>query len=137
MYAPALHSGTSIKVGLVPSFFSILEEDRVSVKDSVTSGLLAHGFTEGIEVSGSSEHPMTPKFKFAKDEAATDADTNKWEKWHSCQAMQKRDDVDGSYGGIRMEVNRILGPCRRNNIVGGQIYRNAGCHLRGVCTLDC
>ena len=36
-----------------------------------------------------------------------------------------------------MEVNGILGPCKRNNIVGGQIYGNARCHLKGFCTLDC
>ena len=63
------------KVGPIPSFFSIPEEDEVSVKDSVTSGLPAHGFTEGMEAGGSSRHPMMPKFKLAKGEAAIDADT--------------------------------------------------------------
>ena len=46
------------------TFFSIPEEDVVSVKDSATSGLLAHGSMEGMEASGSSGHPATPQFKF-------------------------------------------------------------------------
>ena len=36
-----------------------------------------------------------------------------------------------------MEVNGILNPCKRNNIIGGQLYGNAGCHLRGFCTPNC
>ena len=46
------------------TFFSIPEEDVVSVKDSVTSGLFAHGSMEGMEAGGSSGHPATPQFKF-------------------------------------------------------------------------
>ena len=45
-------------------FFSIPEEDEVSVKDSVTSGLFAHGSTEGREAGGSSGHPAAPQFAF-------------------------------------------------------------------------
>ena len=63
------------KTGPVRSFFSILEEDRVSVKDSVTLGRPVHGFIVGMGAGGS-RHPVTAKFKFAKDEAATNVDTD-------------------------------------------------------------
>ena len=36
----------------------------ISVKDSVTSGLLAHGSSEGREAGGSNEHPAAPQFTF-------------------------------------------------------------------------
>ena len=36
----------------------------VNVKDSATSGLLAHGQREGMEAGGSSGHPAAPPFKF-------------------------------------------------------------------------
>ena len=36
----------------------------VSVKDSVTSGLFAHGLMEGREAGGSSGHPAAPQFTF-------------------------------------------------------------------------
>ena len=52
---------TSEKTVLARTFFSIPEEDVVSVKDSVSSGLLAHGSMEGMEASGSSGHPATPQ----------------------------------------------------------------------------
>ena len=45
------------------TFFTIPEEDVVSVKDSVTSGLLAHGSMEGMEAGGSSGQPAAPQFK--------------------------------------------------------------------------
>ena len=68
------------KTGPIPSFFSIPKEDGVSVKDSVTSGLPAHGFMEGMETNGSSGHPVTSKFKFAEDEAATNKDIDEMGK---------------------------------------------------------
>ena len=34
------------------------------MKDSITSRLLAQGHGEGVEASGLSRHPVTPKFKF-------------------------------------------------------------------------
>ena len=46
------------------SLFSIPEEDGVSVKDLVTSGLPVHRSLEGMEAGGSSGHPTTPQFKF-------------------------------------------------------------------------
>ena len=52
----------------------------MSVKDSVTLGLPAHGFTKGMEVGGSSGHLVTPKFKLAEGEVAIDADTNEMGK---------------------------------------------------------
>ena len=36
----------------------------VSVKESVTSGLFAHGSMEGTEAGALSGHPATPQFKF-------------------------------------------------------------------------
>ena len=36
-----------------------------------------------------------------------------------------------------MDVERLLGPYQRICILGGQIYGNAGDHLRGFCTPDC
>ena len=46
------------------TFFTIPEEDVVSVKDSVTSGLFAHGSMEGMEAGRSSGQPAAPQFKF-------------------------------------------------------------------------
>ena len=57
------------------SFFSIPEEDVVSVKDSVTSGLPAHGSLEGMEAGGSSGHPAAPQFKFTWGHTAEDGST--------------------------------------------------------------
>ena len=47
----------------------------VSVKDSVTSGLPAHGSLEGMEAGGSSGHLATPQFKFTWGHAAEDGST--------------------------------------------------------------
>ena len=44
---------------------------------------------------------------------------------------------NGSHGSVRMEVEGLLGPCKRNNIVGEEIYKHAGGHLRGFRTPDC
>ena len=60
----AIAQPTLEKTVPVRTFFSILEEDVVSVKDLVTPGLLAHGSMEGMEASGSSRHPTAPQFKF-------------------------------------------------------------------------
>ena len=40
------------------------EEEKASVKDSVTSGLPARGHGGGMEASGSIGHPAVPEFKF-------------------------------------------------------------------------
>ena len=47
----------------------------VSVKDSVTSGLLAHGSMEGMEAGGLSGHPATSLFKFTWGNAVEDGST--------------------------------------------------------------
>ena len=47
----------------------------VSVKDSVTSRLLAHGSMEGMEAGRSSGHPVTPQFKFTWGHVAEDGST--------------------------------------------------------------
>ena len=48
------------KTILARSFFSISEEDVVSVKDCVTFGLPTHGSMEGMEAGGSGGHPTIP-----------------------------------------------------------------------------
>ena len=50
------------------------------MKDSVTSRLPAHESDEGIEASGSSRHPIIPKFKFARSSIAGDVGTEDVEK---------------------------------------------------------
>ena len=60
----AIAQPTPEKTVPAQTFFSIPEEDVVSFKDSVTSGLLAHGSMEGMETSGLSGHPTAPQFKF-------------------------------------------------------------------------
>ena len=47
----------------------------VSVKDSVTSRLPAHGSLEARESGGSSGHLATPQFKFMWGHAAEDGST--------------------------------------------------------------
>ena len=46
------------------TFFTILKRMWLVVKDSVTSGLFAHGSMEGMEAGGSSGQPVAPQFKF-------------------------------------------------------------------------
>ena len=53
------------------------------------------------------------------------------------QNRRKRGDIYGSHDIISMDVETLLGPCRRICIVGGQIYGNGGDHLRGFCTPNC
>ena len=72
------------------TFLSILEEDVVSVKDSVTSGLFAHGSMKGTEVGGSSGHPMTPQFKFGGSFVAGHGSTEDMGKRHSCHKKKKK-----------------------------------------------
>ena len=63
--------------GPTRSFFSILEEDVVNVKDSVTFGLLTHGPIEGMEAGGLGGQLAIPKFKFAKGYASEDVGAEK------------------------------------------------------------
>ena len=57
------------------TFFLIPEEDVVSVKDSVTSRVLAHGSMKGMEAGGSSGHPTTPHFKFTSGHVVEEGST--------------------------------------------------------------
>ena len=60
----AIARATREKTVPTRTFFSIPKEDKVSVKDSVTSGLFAHGSMEGREAGRSSGHPTAPQFTF-------------------------------------------------------------------------
>ena len=71
------------------TFLSILEEDVVSVKDSVTSGLFAHVSMEGTEAGGSSGHPVTPQFKLVEVSLQVMEALRMWEKRHSCHKKEK------------------------------------------------
>ena len=62
------------------TFFTIPEEDVVSVKDSVTSGLFAHGSMEGMEAGGSSGQPAAPQFTFGGSFVAGHGGTDDMEK---------------------------------------------------------
>ena len=62
------------------TFFSIPEEDEVSVKDSVTSRNLAHGSMEGREAGKSSGHPAAPQFTFGGSFVAGHGGTDDMEK---------------------------------------------------------
>ena len=83
-----------------------------SVKDLVTSGLFAHGSMEGMEVSGSSGHPMTPQFKFGGSFIVGHGSTEDMGKNDTrATKRRKRGAVIGSDGGVGMGVERLLGPC--------------------------
>ena len=77
------------------TFFSIPEEDEVSVKDSVTSGLFAHGSMERREVGGSSGHPAAPQFTFGGSFVVGHGGTNDMAKRHSCQKKKKNGNCHG------------------------------------------
>ena len=51
------------------------EEEKASVKDSVTSGLPAHGHGEGVEASGLTGQLAVPKFKFGGSFVGGDVST--------------------------------------------------------------
>ena len=87
------------------------KEDLVSVKDSVTFGLPAHGPLEGMEAGGSSGHPATPPFKFTWGHAAKDESTDDVGKRHSCHQKKKKGGVNGSNADVGMEVERLPVPC--------------------------
>ena len=57
-----------------------VEEEVASVKDSVTSRLLAQGHGEDMDASGSSGHPVTPEFKFVGSFMARDGDAEEVKK---------------------------------------------------------
>ena len=80
----------------------------VSVKDSVTSGLLAYGSVEGMEAGGSSGCPVTPQLKFTWGYATEDAST---EDGTHATKRRKREAVNGSNRDVGMEVKGLLGPC--------------------------
>ena len=75
------------------TFFSIPEEDEVSVKDSVTSGLLAHGSMEGREAGGSSGHPTAPPFTFGGSFVAGHGDTDDMGKTALCHKKKKKGEL--------------------------------------------
>ena len=60
-----------------------------------------------------------------------------WENGTRATKIRKRGDVDGSHGNVWMEVEGLLGPYYRIRIAGGEIYRIAGDHLKGVCIPYC
>ena len=75
------------------SFSFIPKEDVVSVKDSVTSGLPAHGSLREMEVGGSSRHSMTLSFKFTRGHVAEKGSTDDVEK----MALVPPKEEKGSY----------------------------------------
>ena len=56
------------------------EEEKASVKDSVTSGLPTRGHGEGVEASGLSGHPAVPEFKFGGSFMVGDGDADEVKK---------------------------------------------------------
>ena len=78
------------KIVLAPPFFSVPKEDKVSVKDSVTSRLPAHRLMNGMEASGLDGRPATPQFKFTWGHAAEDGSTDGVGKRHLFYQKQKK-----------------------------------------------
>ena len=76
----AIAQPTPKQTFLALTFLSTPEEDEVSVKDSVTSGLLAHGSMEGREAGRSSRHPAAPQFTFSGSFVASHGITEKMGK---------------------------------------------------------
>ena len=73
----------------------------VSVKDSVTFGLPAHGSMEGMEAGGLDGCLTRPHFKFALSHVAEDVSTDDVEK-NGTHAIKnrKRGAVDGPDGDV-------------------------------------
>ena len=106
----AIAQPTLEKTVLARNFFSIPEEDVVSVKDSVTSGLFTHGSMEGTEAGGSSGHPTTPQFKFGGSFIAGHGSTEDIGKTALVPQKEEKGVVIGSDGYVRMGVKGLLGP---------------------------
>ena len=113
-------------------FFSIPEEDEVSVKDSVTSGLLAHGSMEGREAGGSSGHPTAPQFTFGGSFVAGHGITDEMRK--TALMPKKEEKGELSLGpmmtsGWKSKDNSA--PAEESVSLVGKIYGIAGDHLKG------
>ena len=66
------------------------EEEKASVKDSVTSGLPARERGVGVEASGSTGQLVVPEFKFGGSFVASHGSTEDIGKWHSCHQKKKK-----------------------------------------------
>ena len=87
----------------------------------MTFGLLSKRPSVGREASGFGGQPMLSVMDESKVYAQEGEDIVIEKKMvpMANKTEEKGGDADGSHGNVGMVVNGLLGPCRRNNIIGG------------------
>ena len=120
------------------TFFTIPEEDVVSVKDSVTFGLFAHGSMEGMEVGGSSGQPVAPQFKFGGSFVAAHGGTDDMGKTALMPQKEEKGELSlGPMVASGWKSKDYSAPAEESVSLVGKSTVLPEDHLRGFCTPHC